>query len=147
MTTRNATFRYRFTTGHVDLCPDCSGCLVRDGEVAGDPREPAVTLVGLIRATPAPLGATCDTCASLDAYEEALNASRVLRDVEVGPPLLVTENGVVNLGCVDVAFGTPEEHARWHEIHDTPTLRELEGEDAPPPFRPGVDGDLTKSWD
>lgn len=114
MTTRNATFRYRFTIGHVDLCPDCSGCLVREGEVAGDPREPAVTLVGLIRATPAPLGATCDTCASLDAYEEAVNASRA------------------ELGCTDDAFGTAEEHARWHGIHDTPTLAEIEGEDYQP---------------
>lgn len=143
----------RLTNGPLVLCNACVAVLVQEGTVAGDPREEAVPASDVVRMAPRvvmPSDAepTCDTCSSREAYEEALNESRALAaSVEVGPPYVFTEDGLVSLGCVDVAFGSPEEHARWHAIHDTPTLREVEGEDAPPPFRPGVDGDLTKHWD
>lgn len=93
-TPRRAAHRLFFTLGHVDLCPDCMSVLAKEGEVAGDPREPVVTFTGHRRTEPAPLGVSCDTCASLEAYEDALNASRVA---------------------------------------ETPTLAEIEGEDAPFP--------------
>lgn len=129
-TTRHATFRYHFTSGYVDLCPDCSAVLQREGEVAGDPREEAVTLAGLIRCVPAPLGADCDTCASLKAYEDALNDARAA-GYSPATGRDISPDGVEPFAaCPDTTFGTPEEHARWHEIHDTPTLAELEGEDA-----------------
>lgn len=144
----------RLAGGPLVLCNACVAVLVQEGTVAGDPREEAVPASDVVRMAPRavlPSDAkppTCDTCASREAYEEALNESRVLHDVEVGPPLALTKDGIVNLGCHDSAFGTPEEHARWHAIHDTPTLAEVEGEDGGvPPFRPGVDGDLTKHWD
>lgn len=120
-TTRRATFRYHFTHGYTDLCPDCSAVLQREGEVAGDPREEAVTLAGLVRAVPAPLGQPCCTCEGLEAYEDALNASRVIAVHKTGGPYALTAGGIVNLGCHDTAFGTPAEHARWHELHGTPT--------------------------
>lgn len=129
--TRRAAYRFTFTTGYTDLCPDCAAVLHREGEVAGDPREESVTLAGLIRSVPAPIGVPCVTCASLEAYEEALNASRVRSPTCTvrGECTPVAAYG----GWVSAPLLTapPEEHARWHAIHDTPTLAELEGEDLP----------------
>lgn len=139
-TPRRAAHRLFFHVGHVDLCPDCMAVLAKEGEVAGDPREPAVTLTGHRRTEPAPLGVACDTCASLEAYEEALGhalTTAVHEDLTVG-----------RLTCDDADFGTPEEHARWHANHDTPTLAELEGNDAPSdrPY-PSSDYTFAELWD
>jgi hypothetical protein len=113
-TPRRAAHRLFFTLGNVDLCPDCMSVLAKEGEVAGDPREPAVTFTGHRRTEPAPLGVPCDTCASLEAYEEALNASRIIYGQPVGPAYGLDANGI-------------------HVLGETPTLAEMEGDDAPPP--------------
>lgn len=137
--TRRAAYRLSFCTGHVDLCPDCHAVLTREGEVAGDPREPMLTLEGWKRTSAAPIGFPCDICAGLEAYEEALNEARAAATpastycdgcafcnarsipcrecpactpvvVEVGPPMALTAHGLIPLDA-------------------TPTLAELEGED------------------
>lgn len=107
----------RLSDGPLTLCAACVAVMVQEGSVAGDPREEVVPAHDVVRMSPRAVlpsdskPPTCDTCASREAYEEALNASRAAT-------------------CDDAAFGTPEEHARWHEAHDTPTLAELEGEDS-----------------
>lgn len=89
------------------LCSACVAVLVQEGSVAGDPREASVPASDVVRMAPRsvltsdPKPPTCVTCTGREAYEEALNASRA--------------------ECLDAAFGTPEEHARWHAAHDTPT--------------------------
>lgn len=107
----------RLTGGPLVLCNACVAVLVQEGTVAGDPREEAVPASDVVRMAPRavlpsdPKPPTCDTCSTREAYEEELNAVRVAN------------------ACMDEHFGTLEEHARWHAVHDTPTLREIEGED------------------
>lgn len=123
MTTRRAAYRLSFVTGYVDLCPDCHAVLTREGEVAGDPREPMLTLEGWKRTCPAPIGTPCDICAGLEAYEAALNESRLPSFEAVADTQIGRCGG---MGCLD-----GEECADCrHLFHDTtPTLKELEGED------------------
>ena len=134
----------RLSGGPLVLCKACVAVLVQEGSVAGDPREEAVPASAVVRMAPrvvmpSDVAPTCDTCASLDAYEEAVNASRA---TDALPSLAEIEEADAEDSarrfaaaylephpCEDAAFGTPEEHARWHAIHDTPTLREVEGED------------------
>lgn len=125
----------RLSGGPLTLCNACVAVLVQEGTVAGDPREEAIPASEVVRMAPRvvmPSDAppTCDTCTSREAYEAELNAARAETaqerewregNEEAGP-----------FACADVSFGTLEEHARWHAIHDTPTLREVEGEDYQP---------------
>lgn len=123
----------RRTGGPLVLCRACVAVMVQEGSVAGDPREEAVPAHEVVRMAPRavlPSDAkppTCDTCASREAYEEALNESRAEDDDSARR---FVAGYLQPHPCEDTAFGTPEEHARWHEVHDTPTLAELEGEDA-----------------
>lgn len=133
----------RLTQGPLVLCAACVAVLVQEGTVAGDPREEAVPAHDVVRMAPRavlpsdPSPPTCDTCSTREAYEAELNAAWAADDV---PSLAEIEAADEEDSarrwaeaylptCEDVAFGTPEEHTRWHAIHDTPTLREVEGDD------------------
>ena len=73
-----APFRFRFTTGHVDLCNACAGVLLVEGALVSPPTDPEpLTMAGWTRTDPAPASALCDGCeaaADLEAHSAVLRA-------------------------------------------------------------------------
>lgn len=114
----------RLSGGPLVLCNACVAVLVQEGSVAGDPREEAVPASEVVRMAPRavlpsdPNSPTCDTCSTREAYEADLNAARAEDEASARR---FAAGYLSPHPCEDFSFGTPEEHARWHEVHDTPT--------------------------